>query len=640
MQLAITALRSAVAVKTSADTPRNLRILLKGQDSFENDLKAERQAFRISQDDSGLRIESPGVGLAYGAFRLAESIRSRGFDFRLQLEQTPAFAERMFSYQGVLLDFPDEGYYFRDTPHVNRLVLNQQVEAAKEAMRRLAVYSFNQVAFLSLNFEDFVNYDLLGDGFTVYPPDSMHRKRTPVFRAALKELTEYAHSLHQEFWLQIYELSFPDHIDGRRLSDDSEYTWAFVNAKFDELLRNTPVDGIVVTPTEPSPRLNYRGFQLWRTSEGAGRMADRYYDAIVKRNGRKMIFRTWRAANDMATFDRLLSGTSNTYITFDAKYTDGDFFLCVGPNKLLSGGAPKQRPFAATLDTFTQYDGWGRMLFFPASWGEHFTAFQKAGVQGVNAWGPWLPGCIYPGIWVGKWDDWDVVRHGPAPSLAPVRLFSRLAWNPRLDSRSIASEWASEYFGKCAADIAEALFLSEELWKTTYLDDDPHSGLAFKWTMLFLARPDMVRKYGAAWTHDGIRELNRKGVDLARRIRSLVMKADAHATDPEALAGIQWAADLTLLYFETFTRWRELVYLMSRATPVAATDREAALGVITEIEAILPSWRRYPREARNWLVLEFDPDLVTAPGWLERTCVVETLKKYRRELSAMQGETP
>ncbi|MEN6532521.1 MAG: hypothetical protein ABFD89_02600, partial [Bryobacteraceae bacterium] len=32
MQLAIAALRSAVAVKTSGDMPRNLRILLKGQD--------------------------------------------------------------------------------------------------------------------------------------------------------------------------------------------------------------------------------------------------------------------------------------------------------------------------------------------------------------------------------------------------------------------------------------------------------------------------------------------------------------------------------------------------------------------------------------------------------------------------------
>lgn len=243
--------RGVELVRSAPDAAR--RIILQGSGAFRNDREAASQAFTINPVADGLRVSSPGIGLVHGVFRLAESIRLHGLNWGLRLNQSPAFAERIFSYQGTLFDLPDEGYYFRDAPYVNEPVLAQQVESAKAAMRGLLKYGFNSVAFLNLNVEDYVNYDSLGDGLRVYGSDSFHRRRSEIFCRALTGLADYAHRLHLQLFLQIYEFSFPDHLDGRQLADDSELTWKFVEAKFSELFQRTRLDGIIVTATEPSP---------------------------------------------------------------------------------------------------------------------------------------------------------------------------------------------------------------------------------------------------------------------------------------------------------------------------------------------------------------------------------------------------
>ncbi|MCC6856992.1 MAG: hypothetical protein IT158_00450 [Bryobacterales bacterium] len=628
------ALRQRGFVLLEGQTGPGRRIVLRGTGAFRQSDTAEAQSFRIAPEGEGLAVSSTGVGLVYGVYRLADIVRRDGLDWQLRVSESPAFAERMFSYEGTLWNLPDEGFYFRDPPYVNAMVVQRELERSKAAMRELARHSFNRVTFLNLNLEDYVNYDRLGSGFEVYPPDSLHRQRTRVFREALNELADYAHALHMQFYLQVYEFSYPDHLDGRRITDDSETTWDFVRARYDELLQETRLDGVVVTATEPSPRLNYRGFILWRTPEGAGRMASRFHDAIVRRNGRKMVFRTWRVANDMETFERVLAAAPEPGLMFDAKNTDGDFFLNVGENRVIAGGAPKKRPFMATFDTFREFDGWGSTVFFPRFWQERFRSAKRNGAIAVDAWGPWVPGCIYPGIWVGKYDSYDYLRHGHSPSRAMLYAFARLAWNPDADGMAAASEWLRAHLGGEAFKAAEAFGISEALWKTTYLTGHPYSQIAFKWTMLFLPRPDLIRKMGATWTPEILERSNAEAVRLAGRIRGLMSGVDpGKAPVPQAAEDLKRSAELTFTYFQTFTRWRELLY-RHYGPDAAARDPERIRALIAELEQILPEWRKYPREAKDWLIFRFDPDLMTAPSWMARTSVAETIGEIKRSYPA------
>jgi hypothetical protein len=625
--------RGYKAEVTESTNAGSSRIILKGSGDFRDDRETRNQSFAIEPIPGGLQVSSPGIGLVYGIFKLAEQIRCDGLDWSLRRKDTPAFGERIFSYQGTLFGLPDEGYYFRHPPYVNESLLKQQVESAKESMRRLLPYGFNSVAFLNLNVEDYINYDQLGDGNRVYPPDSPHRLRSAIFCRALSELADYAHQLHLQFFLQLYEFSLPDHLDGRRLSDDSEETWRLVEAKFRELFQRATLDGIILTLTEPSPRLAYRGITLWRTPEGAGRMASHYQDTIVNGLRRRLIVRLWWVTSDMEGFRRVLAGAPDPGILYDTKNTEGDFFLNVGENPLISQGALKLRPFSVTFDAFRQFDGWGELLFYPTFWPERFKSARANGAVAVNAWGPWLPGCIFPGIWAGKYDEYDFLRHGFRPALASLYLFSRLAWNPEDSPEAITQDWAAMNFGKQNAEaLRKALFLSYDLWKTTYLGADDRG--TFKWTMVFQPPAPESSTFFEKHSFTELEQSNRKALALASEIHSLIYSLDPQkAPHPQAIREFRRAADVTLLYFRTFTLWREMLWRNQAKSKKQDPAGDASLRrASSQLEALLPEWRKYPGEAKDWFIFQFDPEMNTAPAWLQRTSVAGTVREIKTKL--------
>lgn len=636
LKLALRA-RGVEAEEAGGGPSESRRIVLEGEGQFENDRQQASQAYAIAPVGGGLKVSSSGIGLVYGVFRLAETIRREGLDWNLHLAEKPAFPERIFSYQGTIFDLPDEGYYFRDAPYVNEPLLKRQVGYAKESMRKLLRYGFNTVAFLNLNVEDYVNYDLLGDGLQVYSPDSLHRRRSAIFCRALSGLADYAHQLHMQLFIQVYELSFPDHLDGRQLSDNSEYAWRLVDAKYRELFQRTSLDGIIITATEPSPRLGYRGFILWKTPEGAGRMASHYYDTIVRKSKRRLIFRLWRVASDMEKFKRVLSAAPEPDLMYDTKETDGDFFLDVGENKLVPDGAAKLRPFSVTFDVWREFDGWGKLIFFPTYWAKTFQDSERNGVVAVDAWGPWATGCIYPGVWVGKYDAYDFWRHGFSPALPALYLFSRLAWNPDQPVYEIADDWIALHVGNENVEpVRKALFLSYDLWKTTYLTSSPGSQLAFKWAMVFLPMESFLPQFSKSVSTKALLDSNDRALALAARIHDLIYSVKPEgAPDSAAVAGLHQAADLTLLYFQTFTRWRELIWRDAQRKGLLsfANDRAKELHLCNELEKLLPEWHKYPQEAKDWLIFQFDPDLQTAPEWMPRTSVADTIRNIRDGLA-------
>jgi hypothetical protein len=535
-------------------------------------------------------------------------------------------------------------------------------------MRVAVRYGFNQFTLLNLNLEDYVNYDRLGGGFEVYAPDSLHRLRSEVFCQALRELGEYARSLHLRFYLQIYEFSFPDHLDGRQLTENDELPWRMADAKFTEFFERTGIDGLVVTPTEPSPRLNYRGFQLWKTPEGAGRMAQRYHEIIVGKNRRELVFRLWMVTDDRPNFERVLTTATEPSLRFETKHTNWDYFLSQSVNPLLPADAPRLRPMTVTFDVFRQFDGWGRCLMYPAFWGERFREARRSGVVAVNAWGPWLPGCIYPGSWAGWADPYDFMQADTAPAHAVLYLFSRLAWSPDDSPERIAADWAKLRFGEQAPAATRALLLSESLWRTTYLEkDNAWSELAFKWTMLLRpgqpsvlknaiagvrstfsnhgralkqAEPaaakspaDTSRKPVSAVTLESIRASNARAVGEARALHAEAIRVDPErAPDAPAARAFRRAADLTLLFFETFAPYRELVFRsQGKQAPDEDTQRLAR-----EILGVMPRWEQFPDEARDWLVL--DGKLATELWGTAPQCVKNLAEKWSGTGNATRGK--
>jgi hypothetical protein len=98
-------------------------IFIAGSGQFKNDRAVASQSFKIEPIAIGLKISSAGIGLIYALFRLADEVRQEGLNWALHKDETPAFPERVFSYEGTLLDLPDEGYYFRHAPFVNELLV-------------------------------------------------------------------------------------------------------------------------------------------------------------------------------------------------------------------------------------------------------------------------------------------------------------------------------------------------------------------------------------------------------------------------------------------------------------------------------------------------------------------------------------
>jgi len=45
-----------------------------------------------------------------------------------------------------------------------------------------------------------------------------------------------------------------------------------------------------------------------------------------------------------------------------------------------------------------------------------------------------------------------------------------------------------------------------------------------------------------------------------------------------------------------------------------------------------PEWRKYPREAKDWFIFQFDPEMNTAPAWLQRTSVADTVREIKTKL--------
>jgi hypothetical protein len=198
---------------------------------------------------------------------------------------------------------------------------------------------------------------------------------------------------------------------------------------------------------------------------------------------------------------------------------------------------------------------------------------------------------------------------------------------------SITGDWAALNFGRANAEaLRKALDLSCDLWKTTYLGDEDRG--TFKWTMVFQPPNAENAEFFKKHSFTELDKSNRQALALASQIHTLIDSLSSpNARQAQNVRAFRRAADLTLLYFRTFTLWRELLWWDRASDEKKDAAAEAGLRrAAAGLEALLPAWHKYPREAKDWFIFRFDPEMNAAPDWLRRTSVADTLREVRKKL--------
>ena len=564
-----------------------------------------------------LLVEGDERGTMHGLFRLAERVRLGDDPWKVKMESSPAFPLRIFSEEGQLLDIPDVGYYSDTPPYVNEAILRKEIEQAKQLLRHVAAHGFNTFAFLHLNVEEYIDYRHLDK--PVYPPGDRHRLRSPVFCKWLKELCDYAHALHLDIYMQVYEIQFPPRLhELYGVTLDGPHIERIIATRYRELFERVPLDGMIITATETHPRCGYRAKRLWKNRAEAARMATLYHNAC-KAAGKKCVFRLWRIAADSKGFEEI-ARQAPPDATFAVKNTGGDYFLSSGLTSVVTSGAPRRQPLVVLFDTFREFDGWSRLFIYMKRWGKIVRACRDHGVVGINAWGPWSPGCIWPDSksgylptletptvsWRGHWSQFRTFLGGFTPGQANVYLLGRLAWEPDADPAALAREFAALHLGPANAQAAaDALLATEDAFAEEYVRRAHPCYI--RWTMIFRANPKQMEQAYKANPLDDILASNARALAAVGRMEKAFARVDpAKAPNHETCAAFKTGIDKTALYLRTFYAWREGWWRHRAARDLKAEAGAANAAALRKVKAQLKTlfdqWQRFPEEAAYWRV--------------------------------------
>ncbi|MBN2562109.1 MAG: hypothetical protein JXQ75_14380 [Phycisphaerae bacterium] len=649
---------STVWFKQSAPLPSG-DLIVAGQrddDRAAQHLANSPEAYHIWAKTAGnrrvLRVVGGTRGAMYGLFKLAERIRLGEALWTIQIDTSPAFGLRIFSEEGQLLDIPDRGYYTETPPYVNESLLRQETEELKRLIPHVVALGYNAFALLHLGVEEHIDYRYLDQA--VYAPDDPHVARSVVFCKYLSELCDYAHSFHVDVYLQVYEIQFPQRLDELYTIDlDSPNVEAVINARYRELFERVPLDGMIITATETHPRVAYKSKALWRDKgrTGAARMITLYHNAC-KAMGKACMFRLWRIAADAKATEEVLANIPKDAM-LSIKNTGGDFFLNFATTDVISAGLARKQPMTIVFDTFRQYDGWSRMFIYMKRWGDIVRSCRDNGVVGLNAWGPWAEGCIWPDhepgylagdvsvpvSWRGHWASFRMFTRGFTPGQANVYLLGRLGWNPDADTKEIARDFAALHVGEAnSGAAAEALLATEGAFVEEYVgrQADVTHPCYIKWTMVFSPREDQLERAYKAVPIQQVLDSNARALGQVQAMMQAFARTDpSKAPNKDQYARFARGIDLTALYIETFFLWRECWWRHRADRDLKGEAKAANAGVLKAAKArlmpLFDEWKRYPEEAGFWRVTfrYGRPSISSAfPNWYPRGDVtMETTAK-------------
>ena len=589
------------------------------------------EAFRIRAAGLAGRksavIEGDQRALMYGAFKLAERIRLGDDPFAVKIASAPEFPMRMFSEEGQLLDLPDIAYYSDKAPYVNESRLRKEIDEAKILVDHVARLGFNTITFLHVNCEDYVDYKYLDK--PIYAKGDRHLARSPVFCKYMSELCDYAHARHIDVFLQLYEIQYPSKLDRLyRVNLKSPNIQKIISAKCKELFERAGLDGLVITPTESHPRCGYRSKHLWARQgrAGAGKMLTLYHNAC-NAVGKKAVFRLWRIATDAAGAKQACRHIPKEAM-FSVKNTGGDFWLNSPLTDIVTKGLGREQPLMVVFDTFRQYDGWSRCFCFVQQWGERVRLCKQNGVQAINAWGTWAPGCIWPDYkpgymknpngsnqtgkpvsWAGHWNSFRMFTRGFTPGQAGVYLLSRLCWDTKATPKQIVWDFAALHLGVENAEAgAEALMQTQQAWWEHYPGDKPGAithPVYMKWAMVFGPRSNYMQQAYARLPMEKMLASNARAIQSIEKMEAAFARTNrSKAPDPLVYDQFKKGLDKTALTLRSLHLFREFWWrqradsdLKGQAKTANAKAREK---VRSQLRELCDRWRKYPEEAAMW----------------------------------------
>ncbi len=276
------------------------------------------------------------------------------------------------------------------------------------------------------------------------------------------------------------------------------------------------------------------------------------------------------------------------------------------------------------FDVFRQFDGWSRLFCYMKRYRDAVRDCRANGVQGINAWGPWSEGCIWPDwepgylrdqkgapqkspiSWAGYWNGFRMYTRGFTPGQANAYLLSRLAWDPDASLIDVTRDFCALHLGRDnAAAAAEALLATQDAFQEKYFQGIHPTYL--KWTMTFHPRPDRMEAAYKKYPLPKMLESNARAMAAADRVEAAFARTDAaNAPDEKRYVQFRAGVDKTVLYLRTFYLWRE-AWWRDRAIEdlegaEAAKNRRRLERLKARLAGLFDAWKRIPEEAGFWRI--------------------------------------
>jgi len=286
-------------------------------------------------------------------------------------------------------------------------------------------------------------------------------------REELKELIDYAHSLHLKFIVYEDEFSYhPTLLEefGATLDPEDPAFWKAVQAKYRRLLNVIPeIDG-VRQRTGEATRVggNYRAFDVMHDGDSNWSLAKRYrtwvknvYDVVVGEFDKIYYQRTWVTSSYEQhsmpeVYEEIFTDeipVKNLYMSPYMSTTDRYFHQPYNPTF-------NQTPHnMIVLLSPLNYHGNNNCGILPTFPGTYYQGGLKTYLSVENSNCKGADFGLQP---KEAWDTWSLTAY----------TVYRLTWEPNMDVKEIAHDFAAIYFGKEAADdLAEVLLLTPRIYK-------------------------------------------------------------------------------------------------------------------------------------------------------------------------------
>lgn len=286
-------------------------------------------------------------------------------------------------------------------------------------------------------------------------------------REELKELIDYAHSLHLKYIVYEDEFSYhPTLLEefGASLNPEDPKFWNAVQAKYRRLLKIMPeIDGIRHRTGE-STRVggNFKTFDVMHAGDSPWSLAKRYrtwvkkiHEVVVGEFDKIYYQRTWVTSSYEQhsmpeVYKEIFNDdvpVKNLYMSPYMSTTDRYFHQPYNPT---FNQTPHNMIVLLSPLNYHGNNNCGILPTFPA------TYYQGGLKTYLSVENSNCKGADFGSIPNQGWDTWTLTAY----------TVYRLTWEPHMDVKDIAHDFAAMYFGAAAADdVAEVLILTPRIYK-------------------------------------------------------------------------------------------------------------------------------------------------------------------------------